>query len=407
MANPQRSSRVRSRKRAPNGAGSLYFDRTNNCWVGSVSLGTDQQARRIRRSVRDRDYRKASAKLDELLEEVEAGRDVGNRYTVADAAQDWLEHLASSTLAKGTVEELRCIARKWIVPGLGRTRLKKLTTEDVEVWLQTMTAVLATTSIRKRLGTLRRVIKLAQAHGHVRDNVADLADAPRGTEGRPSKAFTLDQDQAVLRASMGHPIHAYLALTLLTGVRPEEARPLTWRHTHLNPVRGVLCSCGTVHDKDLPAHVEVWHSVRGGGDTKTPKSRRTVALPRYVIATLTKHRTEQRQIRAEHGWKSEDIEYVFGTRYDTPEKAQVIRDQFRAVVVRAGLANEWAPRETRQSFTSILSDLGAPIETIADLLGHASTTTTRTVYRRQLRPVITTGAETLDQVFGTDFLNPE
>jgi integrase len=54
-----------------------------------------------------------------------------------------------------------------------------------------------------------------------------------------------------------------------------------------------------------------------------------------------------------------------------------------------------------------MSDLGVPIEVIADLLGHASTTTTRTVYRHQLRPVITTGAEALDAEFGAEFLDSE
>jgi hypothetical protein len=34
------------------------------------------------------------------------------------------------------------------------------------------------------------------------------------------------------------------------------------------------------------------------------------------------------------------------------------------------------------------------------LAGHATTRTTEIVYRRELRPVITTGAEIMDKVFG-------
>ena len=341
-----------------------------------------------------------------LQDEIEAGRDSGNQYTVEDAAGDFLDHLALGSLEKETIDELHCHIRKWIIPGLGSAKLKQLTTEDVDAWLKPMTKELASSTIGRRLETLRRIIRLAQAHRRVRENVAAFADAPQGTEGRPSKAFTHAQDAAVLRASIGHPIHAYIALTLLTGVRPEEARPLTWSHTHLNPVIGQTCSCGHEHRTDLPAHVEVWHSVRRGGDTKTPKSRRTVALPHFMVEVLTTHREQQHRSRADHGWKSEGIVYVFGTRNDTPPKAQVIRKQFRTAVVKAGLHDEWAPRETRHSFTSIMSDLGVPIETIADLLGHTSSTTTRTVYRRQLRPVITTGAEILDEAFGAELLDP-
>ncbi|MBO3733138.1 hypothetical protein [Glycomyces niveus] len=50
------------------------------------------------------------------------------------------------------------------------------------------------------------------------------------------------QGKALLSASKGRPIHAYIALSMFTGVRTEEARPLEWAHTHLNPVQGQTCS---------------------------------------------------------------------------------------------------------------------------------------------------------------------
>ncbi|HEX9539880.1 MAG TPA: hypothetical protein VGA04_17110, partial [Streptosporangiaceae bacterium] len=58
------------------------------------------------------------------------------------------------------------------------------------------------------------------------------------------------------------------------------------------------------------------------------------------------------------------------------------------------------PRELRTSFVSLLSHHGVSIEEIACLVGHASTRTTEIVHRRELRPVITTGAEIMDEPFG-------
>ncbi|HEX2143792.1 MAG TPA: tyrosine-type recombinase/integrase, partial [Glycomyces sp.] len=95
------------------------------------------------------------------------------------------------------------------------------------------------------------------------------------------------------------------------------------------------------------------------------------------------------------------------TRYDTAQQAQVFRDQFRAVIRKAEIPGSWTPRELRHSFVSLMSDSGASEELIADLVGHANTTTTRTVYRHQLRPVITKGAEILDGTFGKGFLDDE
>lgn len=66
----------------------------------------------------------------------------------------------------------------------------------------------------------------------------------------------------------------------------------------------------------------------------------------------------------------------------------------------AGLnAADWTPRELRHSFVSLMSDAGLPIEKIARLVGHTGTTTTETVYRKQIRPVISGGAEVVDRLF--------
>lgn len=58
-------------------------------------------------------------------------------------------------------------------------------------------------------------------------------------------------------------------------------------------------------------------------------------------------------------------------------------------------------RELRHTFVPLLSDHGVTIDKIADLVGHAGTNTTETVYRHRLKPVITGGAEVMDKIFKT------
>ena len=60
---------------------------------------------------------------------------------------------------------------------------------------------------------------------------------------------------------------------------------------------------------------------------------------------------------------------------------------------------EWTPRELWHSFVSLLSDADMPIEHISRLVGHSSTTTTETIYRKQIRPVIVHGADVMDRIF--------
>lgn len=53
----------------------------------------------------------------------------------------------------------------------------------------------------------------------------------------------------------------------------------------------------------------------------------------------------------------------------------------------------------RHSFVSLLSDNGVPLEDIARLVGHSGTSTTETVYRKQIRPVLIEGASAMDLIF--------
>jgi integrase len=53
-----------------------------------------------------------------------------------------------------------------------------------------------------------------------------------------------------------------------------------------------------------------------------------------------------------------------------------------------------------------MSDNGVPLEIIANLVGHASTAVTEEVYRHQLKPVITQGAEAMNTIFTQNEAQP-
>ena len=87
---------------------------------------------------------------------------------------------------------------------------------------------------------------------------------------------------------------------------------------------------------------------------------------------------------------------MFATAAGQPLDAANVRRSFRAVCTAAGIGPGWTPRELRHTFVSLMSDSDVAVEEIARLVGHASSKVTETVYRHQLRPVMTTGAEKMD-----------
>ena len=83
-----------------------------------------------------------------------------------------------------------------------------------------------------------------------------------------------------------------------------------------------------------------------------------------------------------------------------PLTADNVIHAFRAITKKAGLGQSWAPREMRHTFVSVLSANGVSVENIALLAGHDRTSTTELVYRHELRPALTEGAEVMDKIFG-------
>ena len=255
---------------------------------------------------------------------------------------------------------------------------------------------------------LKRAIRHAEASDLVSRNVAALADTPKGQEGRPSKSLTLDQALAITAAAATLPVmelrpglkdvrrpaelmHAYITLSLLCGLRTEEARALRWAHVDLNGDPAAR--------PPIPPHVAVWRSVRAHGETKTERSRRTLGLPAAAVQALRAWADSQAEEQLAAGDDWQDTGLVFTSHHGAALDAGNVRKMFKRICTGAGIGDSWSPRELRTTFVSLMSHQGVAIEEIARLAGHATTRTTEIVYRRELRPVITTGAEIMDQLF--------
>ena len=202
---------------------------------------------------------------------------------------------------------------------------------------------------------LKRAIRHAEANDLISRNVATLADTPKGQDGRPSKSLTLDQAVAVITAARTLPVmelrpglkdvrrpaelmHAYIVLSLLCGIRTEEARALRWAHVDLDGDPAAR--------PPVPPHVAVWRSVRAHGETKTERSRRTLGLPAAAVQALRAWPDSQadERLAAGDGWQ--DTGLVFTNhlrrragRRERPEDVQTrlhrSRDRGRLDTARA------------------------------------------------------------------------
>ncbi|MEV0967785.1 tyrosine-type recombinase/integrase [Microtetraspora glauca] len=358
--------------------------------------GLHPSGKRIVKKASGRTQKEAKDKLRDIIRDHEDGLAIApTNYTVTNAVRYWLEHGLAGR-SSTTVRMYTSFAETHVIPALGARKLRDLSVEDVDKWLVGKRAELSTRSLKLIHGILNRAVKSAMRRDKIKRNVVDLCEIPEGREGRPSKALTLAQAQAIVdtTAAGGPRMRAYIVLSLLIGARTEELRALTWSHVVAFgderrawlPVREI----GWDHQEFA---IYVWRSVRQKGDTKTVKSRRSLKMPRLCVEALQALWEEQQSTPAES-------DLVFRTRNGTALTAHNVRRDFRKILDAAGLSGkDWSPREMRHSFVSLLSDSGVPIEDISRLVGHRNTVVTETVYRKQIRPVLMQGAETMDDLF--------
>jgi integrase len=380
-------------KRRSRGDGGLHWDEKRQRWIATASLGYDPSGKRIVKRGSGKTKTEAKNKLKEILRDYEDGLAIApSGYTVENAVNDWLAYgLAGRDT--GTVTTCTILSQKHILPALGARKLRDLRAEDVDKWLATKAKTLSTRTLQGLHSCLNRAVKRAMARDKVKRNVVALCSVPAGQPGRPSKSLTFTQAEAVLAAAERASLYAYIVLALLTGARTEELRALTWDHVDLQGDSDA--------DPAIPPYVAVWRSVRAGGDTKTRKSRRTLALPDRCVQALELHRERQGWQRMAVGERWQEHNLVFASATGTALDAANVRRAFRQVLKGVDGIDpaQWTPRELRHSFVSLLSDNGIPLEEISRLVGHSSTAVTEEVYRKQIRPVIQTGAVAMNRIF--------
>ncbi len=363
----------------------MYWDESRQRWVVAASAGFAANGKRIRRKASGKTKTEARAKLRQLLADVTDGVTSSGGSTVADVVEDWLTY-GLPTQSPETISNYATIVRTRIVPHLGQRLVLELSADDVDRWLRAESREVSTRTLRLAYSLLDRSINRAMARDKVRRNVVRLCAVPTGQPGRQSKSLTLTQADAVLIAAESSAMCGYVVVSLLTGARTEEVRALRWRDVDLDG--------DPEADPPILPSISVLRSVRASADTKTPKSRRRLALPRRCVDALRAH-------RARLHTEPRPDELVFPSATGTPLDAHNVRRAFRRVVAAAGLhAPDWTPRELRHSFVSLLSDSGVPVEKIARLVGHrGGSSVTERIYRHQLRPVLEDGAEHMDVLF--------
>jgi integrase len=386
---------VSARKRSA-GEGSVYFNATRDRWEGTLDLGRGPDGKRRRRKVTAPSRAEAAKRLGELRRQVDAGSTATNgNTTVAELLDRWSSDVLPARVTPRTLGSYRWAIEEHLKPGLGSRRLDKLTPDEVDAFLKAKAdAGLSRSSVVRFRGLLGQALRWAERRGMVARNVATLSDLPVDTKpAEHGRALTANEALRFLDACEHHRLGAMWTLQMALGLRPGEVAGLSWQDLDLEaevPVVHVRSNLRwTLQEPELVA-------------PKTSKSRRTLAIPARAVAALRRHREAQaleRMVLGQH-WPAQWSALVFTTEAGTPCDPPNVRRHLRKVAAAAGIGVV-KPYDLRHTAATMLAESGAPLEHIADQLGHEDTNMGRHVYVHVKAPHIAVAVDPMDRLLGS------
>ncbi|GAA0694157.1 site-specific integrase [Kitasatospora atroaurantiaca] len=383
-----------SRRIRANGDGTVYQRKDGRWEAAGYVLATGDTRKRIH--VYGTTRKEALAKLTEKIA-------ASNRGIPAPTAQGtvgafltyWLETVAVHRLRENTHTRYTAVVRLYVIPGLGKKKLAKLTAKDVRTWLDQLRTTCqccargldttreqpqccaAGTCCGKRLSALtlayiHSVLKSALEHAVREEEIPrNVARNVRMGTPRPRRfePLTADEARQFLSATHGHRLQVLFELALHTGLRKGELLGLRWEDLDLNggtaSIRRTLQRTNTGGLITLP--------------TKTHSSERRIALPTPCVRSLARHRDQQRQERETAGTGWRDSGYVFTRPDGSPIEGTTLTRHFNTLLRRTKL-RRIRFHDLRHSAATLLLEQGVELVVIKELLGHAHIGVTATVY---------------------------
>ncbi|QMU70141.1 site-specific integrase [Streptacidiphilus sp. P02-A3a] len=400
MTTPSHASSASRRVRA-NGDGTVYQRKDGRWEAAGYVLASGGTRKRVH--VYGSTRKEALAKLTEKISASNRGVPVVTAQgSLAAYLTYWLENVAVHHLRETTHTRYTAVVHQYLIPGLGRKKLAKLTAKDVRTWLNELRTVCqcctrgtdarrdprAQASRRPRccalgrcchkrlspltLAYLHSVLKSALEHAVREEEIPrNVARNVRTGTPRPRRfnPLTADEARQFLSAVQGHRLAALFELALRTGLRKGELLGLHWEDLDLDSgtasIRRTLQRTASSGLAGLP--------------TKTISSERRIALPASCVTSLRAHRARQAGERERAGSEWHGSGYVFTRTDGHPIEPATLTRHFNALLREAHL-RPIRFHDLRHSTATLLLEQGVELVVIKELLGHAHIGVTATVY---------------------------
>ncbi len=157
-------------------------------------------------------------KIRQARREREQGLNARSRQTVAAYLESWLAGPLKSSVARTTHQQYAALVRKYLIPGIGKIKLKELTAQDLDdLYADMQERGVGERTARYVHQVVSSALERAARKHLVPFNVARYADPPPMPEGEEQLALTLEELSRFFEAAAGTRFENYFAVSALCG----------------------------------------------------------------------------------------------------------------------------------------------------------------------------------------------
>lgn len=357
-------------KRRKSGTGSVRL-RKDGRWEGRVVIGYDENGLPKTKNVLTHTKAACVEKLKELQQSLAppAPSQLKSKMTVKEWLDHWYQTYKKPALRPNTQMSYEQRIYGHIIPALGDIPLEKLSQNDLQQFYNNLKLHgrrkdadrygegLSDSTVRGCHTTFRSALDKAVKEGLISRNPSDHCKLP-SAKAREMQVLTPEEMQRLLIQAKEDGCFELFLLELSSGLRRGEILALQW--DDLNPSTGELRIERQVHRVEGRLVVS---------QPKTKSSNRTIILPLSVVKVLMEHQTVT------------DSRWMFPSpvKEDSPLDPASVRKKLQRVLDRAG-CKRIRFHDLRHTFATTSLEHGMDIKTLADIIGHVSTSTTLNVY---------------------------
>jgi integrase len=381
-----------------NGESSIYKG-ADGSWHGRVTMGVKDNGKPDRRHRRGKTRAEVVKKVRELEKQRDQGTapKVGQRYRVHAWLTYWVENIACPpNVSENAHSGYEVDVRVHLNPGIGEHWLDKLTPEHLEKlyakmmkggtpkpgrggWLTKEPSSAGTVHHVHR--TVRNALNEAKKRGHIPQNPALLAKAPR-LDDDEAEPYTVAEVRRLLALVADRRNGPRWVIALALGLRQGEALGLKWEHVDLdtglarirrNRLRPKYKhGCGGTCGRKMAGYCPNREQTRPDtGPTKSRAGRHVVGLPDPLIVLLKTHKEAQEAERAAARQLWHDEGWVFATPEGRPLNPSTDYHEWKDLLDEAGLP-ERRLHDARHTAATVLAILAVPTPTAMAIMGWSS-----------------------------------